>query len=77
MKIISWNTRGCNHTRKIKTMEKKIKKERSTILFLHEAKCKSETLDKVGQRIWKGCKIMAIDAIGMEGGMVILWNPDL
>ena len=76
MKIISWNIRGCKHPRKIKTMAKKLKDEKSVILFLQETRCKSETLDKVGQRICKGCKIMVVDYIGTTGGMEILWHPD-
>ena len=72
MNIISWNIRGCNHARKIKTMERRLKKEKIDILFLQETKCKSETFDKLGHIIWKGCKAMEVDAMGMEGGMTIL-----
>ena len=76
MKIISHNIRGCNHPRKIKTLGKKLKKEKPMVLFLQETKFKSETLDKVGQRVWKGCKIMVVDAIGSTEGMAILWHPN-
>ena len=75
MKIVSWNIRGCNHPRKIRTLARKIKKENPDILFLQETKCSFETMIKIGQRIWKRSKVMATDANGMKGGMAILWQP--
>ena len=68
MNIISWNIRGCNHPRKIKTLARKIKQEKPDIFFLQETKCSYETLMKVGQQIWKGSSVMATDAEGMGGG---------
>ena len=47
------------------------------MLFLQETKCSYDTLLKVGQRIWKGNEVMAIDAEGMGGGFCILWQPRL
>ena len=72
MNMITWNIRGCNHARKIKTMEKMLKRKKPMIRFLQEIKCKLETMDKVGQRMWKGCKVMALDAIGSVGVISIL-----
>ena len=47
MKIFSWNIRGCNHPRKIKTLARKIKLEKPDILFLQETKCSFETMMKI------------------------------
>ena len=75
MKIVSWNIRGCNHPRKIRTLSRKIKWEKPTIRFLKETKCSFETMIKIGQRIWKGSKVVEMDVDGMKGGMAILWKP--
>ena len=77
MKIISWNIRGCNHSRNIKILSRKIKQEKPDVLLLQETKCRYETLMRMGNKIWKGSSILAIDAEGMEGGMMILWNPGM
>ena len=61
MKIVSWNIRGCNHPRNIKTLARKIKQEKIDILFWQETKCSFETMMKVGKRIWKGSRVMAMD----------------
>ena len=34
-------------------------------------------MEKLGHKIWKGSKVMAIDATRMEGGMYVLWHLDL
>ena len=52
MKIVSWNIRGCNHPRNIKTLSRKIKQEKTDVLFLQETKCSYETLMRMGQKIW-------------------------
>ena len=31
-------------------------------------------MDKLGQKICKGRKVMAVDSIGMVGGLAILWH---
>ena len=67
MKIISWNIRGCNHPRNIKTLSRKMKQEKPDLLFLQETKCSFEFLMRISQRIWKGSSVMAMDAKGMEG----------
>ena len=67
MKIVSWNIRGCNHPRKIKTLSRKIEHENPEILFLQETKCSYETLMKVGQQIWKGSSVMETYAEGIGG----------
>ena len=74
MNIVTWNIRGCNHPRNIRTLARKIKQEKIDILFLQETKCSFETMQKIGQKIWKGSKVMDLDADGMKGGVAILWQ---
>ena len=64
MKLISWNIRGCSNPKKWKTINKKIKQENPDILFLQETKCSLEGLEKIRDKIWKECKLMALDAAG-------------
>ena len=33
-------------------------------------------MEKLGHKIWKGSKFMAIDATRMAGGLAILWKPN-
>ena len=33
-------------------------------------------MEKLGQKIWKGIRVMAIDVVRMDGGLVVLWCPD-
>ena len=51
-----------------------MKQEKPDILFLQETKCSYETMQKIGQKIWLGSKVMALDVDGMKGGMDILWK---
>ena len=74
MKILTWNIRGCNHPRKIRTLARKIKQEKPDILFLQETKCSFQSMQKIGQKIWKGSQVMAVEADGMRGGIAILWR---
>ena len=74
MKIVTWNIRGCNHPSKIRTLARKIKQENPNILFLQETKCSFESMQKIGQNIWKGSQVMAVEADGMRGGIAILWR---
>ena len=76
MKIVSWNIWGCNHPSKIKTLTRKVKQEKPDVLFLQETKCNSEVMEKWGHKIWKGSRVMVIDASGMPRGLAILWNPN-
>ena len=74
MKIISWNIRGCNHPRKLKTLGRKIKMEKPDVLYLQETKCSFEKMMRIGLKVWKGSRVMAIDSVGMRGGIAILWT---
>ena len=74
MKIVTWNIRGCNHPRKIRTLAIKMKREKIDILLLQETKCSFESMQKIGQKIWKGSQVMAVEADGVQGGIDILWR---
>ena len=74
MNIVSWNIRGCNYPRNIRTLARKIKQENPDILFLQETKCSFETVIKIKQNIWKGIQVMATYMVGMKWGMAILWQ---
>ena len=74
MNLISWNIRGCSNPRKWKTQNRKIRQENVDILFLQETKCSLEGLEKIRVKIWKGSHLMALDAAGQTGGVVILWQ---
>ena len=74
MKFIFWNIRGCNHPRKSKTLNRKIKKERPNILFLQETKCSTEGMEKIKDNIWKGSRIMALYVVGQASGIAVLWH---
>ena len=67
MKIISWNIRGCNHPRNIRTLARKMKQEKPDLLFLQVTKCSFESLKRISQIIWKGRSVMAIEAKGKGG----------
>ena len=58
-------------------IKRRIEKENSRIVFLQETKCSGEDLQKLGQKVWKGSETIAIDARGVEGGLGILWNPQV
>ena len=77
MKIISWNIKGCGNPRKWRTLNRKINQENPDILFLQETKCSFEGLEKIRSKIWKGSKVMALDATGKLGGIAILWLPQV
>ena len=54
---------------------RRINKEKLGIIFLQETKCSGEELANTAQKVWKGCESIAIDAKGVAGGPIILWNP--
>ena len=77
MKLISWNTRGCSNPRKWRTLNRKIKQENPDILLLQETKCSCEALEKTRSKIWKGSKVMDLDATGKLGEIAIFWHPQV
>ena len=76
MNIVSWNILGCNHPSKIKTLTRKVKQENLDVLFLQETKCNLEVMEKWGHKIWKGSRVMEIDASRMDRVLAILWHPN-
>ena len=76
MKVVTWNIRGCNHPRKIRTLARKIKQEKLDILFLQETKCSFESMQQIGQNIWKGYQVMVVEVDGMKRGIAILWREN-
>ena len=77
MQITTWNIRGCNNTLKKRILKRRIDKDNSRVIFLQETKCSGEELAKITQKIWKGCESAVIDARGVDGGLGILWNPNI
>ena len=73
MKIITWNIRGVNNPRKVKTLRNKLRKEKPNVLFLQETKCGSDTLKVIRSKLLCGILGIDIDARGEVGGIVILW----
>lgn len=45
------------------------------LLMLQETKCGGHLLKERMRRIWKGCEVTAVDAIGVAGGFAIIWHP--
>ena len=75
MKIISWNIRGSNGIQKTRLIKKCIQMDKPYMLLLQETKCTGQLLQERMGKIWKGCNVMAIDAIGAAGGFAIIWHP--
>ena len=75
MQITTWNIRGCNNALKKLLLKRRTEKEKSGIVFLQETKCSGDDLEKIAQKVWKGCETISIDAKGVIGGLGILWNP--
>ena len=76
MSLISWNVRGSNNQLKKRLLKRKIKLEKSAIVFLQETKCSGEELRNYSKIFWKGAETMSLDANGSTGGLGILWNPN-
>lgn len=43
--------------------------------MLQEMKIRSENVQDIAYRCWKGCVAMALDAKGNVDGLAIIWNP--
>ena len=48
--------------------------EKPGVVFLQETKCSEIYLKSIGGKAWKGCEIVAVDAIKADGCIGILWN---
>ena len=53
-------------------MDRNIMQEKPDILFLQETKCSLEGLEKIKINLWKGCQLMALDAVGQAVSIDIL-----
>jgi exonuclease III len=49
-------------------------KEHLDILLLQETKCTREESSQILRKCWKQANLVEVDAKGVEGGMVVLWN---
>ena len=45
------------------------------VMFIQETKFSEENFKTTLEKVWKGCKSIAIDANGVAGGIGIIWNP--
>lgn len=45
--------------------------------FLQENKCSSKTMENIIKKLGKGMEFLEIMSNGWEGGIVILWNPQV
>ena len=77
MNIVSWKIRGCNHPRKIKTLSRKVRQERSDFLFLYETKCNSEVMETLRKKIWKRSRVMETNSDRIAKGVAMLWHPNV
>ena len=76
MKVVTWNIRGVSDPHKIKTLRKKLRMEKPTIVFSARNKMWCRGYEGSRKQIWKGSETMAIDAHRMVGGLSILWHPE-
>jgi hypothetical protein len=61
---------------KHRLLHNKLQSESPDIMFLQETKCSEEQLEAILSMIWKsGCSIV-IYALGLAGGLSLLWNPN-
>ena len=56
-------------------LRRNIELEKLGVVFLQETKFSETDLKSIGGKAWKGCEIVAVDAIKAIGGIGILWNP--
>jgi len=77
MKIISWNIRGLNECSKQKMLRELILAEKPDVVLLQETKSTSEDIDRLLPYCWRQGRASSIDAIGMAGGLAILWNTNV
>ena len=76
MKILSWNIKGLNSSRKIKILNKNIKKKKMAIVFLQETKCLATQIQDLSKKIWTRSEWVGLDARGYSRGLGILWDSN-
>jgi len=77
MKVLSWNARGLNSQTKQYLLKKKVQKEQPDIVFVQETKCTSNTAGNINKKLGKRMEYLETTSNGWEGGLVIMWNPQL
>jgi len=77
MKFLSWNARGLNSQSKQRLLQKKVQKEQPDIVFVQETKCSSNMVVNISKKLGKRMDYLEIASNGWEGGLVILWNPQV
>ena len=75
MTLLSWNSRGLGNLRTVKALEKVIKKEEPTIVFLMETKLNTKWMKNVQER----CKLkhgFIVPGNDKSSGLALLWKED-
>ena len=59
---------------KIHILRRRIENEKLGIIFLQETKCSEDELKIIGEKVWRGCEAIVVDAKGVTREIGILWN---
>ena len=76
MTLLSWNCRALGNLRTVKALEKVVKKEEHTIVFLMETKSNIDWMKNVQER----CKLkhgFIVTSNGKSGGLALLWKEGI
>ena len=57
-------------------MKEKLKKDRPSIMILQETKITMQQMEGIIKNSKLQYEVMGQDAIGLAGGIAILWNPN-
>ena len=75
MTLLNWNCRALGNLRTVKALEKVVKKEEHTIIFLMETRSNTDWMKNVQER----CKLkhsFIVTRNGKSGGLALLWKED-
>ena len=75
MTLLCWNCRGLGNLQTVIALEKDVKKEDPTIVFLMETKSNTDWMNNVQER----CKLkhgFIVTSNGKSGGLALLWKED-
>ena len=75
MIITTWNIRGLNSRGKQRYHKERLKKDKPSIMIVHETKISEEKLKDIMENFKPKYQVMAQDANGSARGLAILWNP--
>lgn len=78
MKILSWNVRGLGGPERRLLIKEMVKKNKAQVAMLQESKISSMT-EEIIKEVWgrRHVKWICIDADGVAGGILILWDGRL